>query len=117
MNSYKELNVWQKSIDLVKQVYALTKTFPKEERYALTDQINRAVVSIPSNIAEGNGRNSTKDYIHFLNISRGSLYEVNTQMYIANQLGYITDNVYSDLSDEIDVIGRMLNKLVKAIDQ
>ena len=117
MNSYKELSVWQKSIDLVKQVYTLTKTFPKEERYALTDQIKRAVVSIPSNIAEGNGRNSTKDYIHFLNIARGSLYEVSTQIYIANQLGYIADNVYSELSDEIDIIGRMLNKLVKAIDQ
>ena len=93
MNSYKELNAWQKSIDLVKQVYAITKAFLKEERYAFTDQINRAVVSIPSNIAEGNGRNSTKDYIHFLNISRGSLYEVNTQMYIANQLGYISGHL------------------------
>ena len=76
MDSYQDLIVWQKSMQLVKEVYTLVKTLPKEEQFALSDQMRRAVVSIPSNIAEGYGRNSTNDYIRFLNIARGSKYEL-----------------------------------------
>ena len=84
---YRNLIVWQKAKTLVKLVYAEVKNFPVEERYALGDQIRRAVVTIPSNIAEGNGRTSNKDYAHFLSIARGSLYETLTQLEIAKDLG------------------------------
>lgn len=86
---FKNLVVWQKSMELVKRVYALVRTFPVEERYALSDQLRRAVTSIPSNIAEGNGRAGNKDYAHFIAIARGSLYETLTQLEIASSLGYI----------------------------
>lgn len=86
---FKQLVVWQKSMELVRIVYGLTKTFPADERYALTDQLRRAVVSIPSNIAEGNGRASNADYGHFLSIARGSLYETMTQLQVAEDLGYM----------------------------
>lgn len=79
MEDYRDLIVWQKSMELVRAVYALTKQLPKEEIFALSNQLRRAVVSIPSNIAEGYGRNSKQDYLRFLNIARGSKYEVETQ--------------------------------------
>lgn len=84
---FKSLIVWQKAMELVKAVYALTKQFPSEERYALTDQIRRAVISIPSNIAEGNGRASNADYGHILSIARGLLYETMTQLQVAVKYG------------------------------
>ncbi|MEO5776968.1 MAG: four helix bundle protein [Flavobacterium sp.] len=83
IKSYKDLLVWQKGIKVVILVYQLVKSFPKEEMYALTSQLKRASVSIPSNIAEGFGRNTDKSFSHFLDISRGSLYEVETQLLIA----------------------------------
>jgi len=86
IKSYKELIVWQKSIDLVCQIYHFSSFFPKEELYALSSQIKRAAISIPSNIAEGYGRNSKNDYLRFLQISSGSLYEVQTQVEIAKRL-------------------------------
>lgn len=87
---YKRLKVWQKAMAFVIDVYKLVKGFPAEERYALGDQVRRAVVSIPSNIAEGCGRSSDKDYAHFIAIARGSLYETMTQLEVAEKLGYIT---------------------------
>ena len=90
MDSYQDLIVWQKSMQLVKEVYTLVKMLPKEEQFALSDQMRRAVVSIPSNIAEGYGRNSTNDYIRFLNIARGSKYELDTQIQICVMLNYIS---------------------------
>ena len=80
MEVFKNLIVWQKAMELVRMVYQLSKAFPQDERYALTDQLKRAAVSIPSNIAEGNGRTSNKDYAHFLAIARGSLFETLTQI-------------------------------------
>ena len=109
--SYRNLIVWQKAKQLVKLVYAEVKRLPAEERYALGDQIRRAVVSIPSNIAEGAGRASNRDYGHFLSIARGSLYETINQLEIAQELGY------ASLTNEIEVlaaeIGRMLTSLMK----
>jgi len=90
MSSYKELIVWQKSIQLVTDIYKLTKTFPKEELYGLASQMQRAVVSIPSNIAEGNDRNSSKEFSQFLRIARGSLAELETQIIISEKLEYTT---------------------------
>jgi four helix bundle protein len=88
--NYTELEVWKYSRELVKEVYLLTKKFPKEELYSLTNQIRRSAVSVPSNIAEGIGRQSNKETIHFLYISKGSLQEVETQLYLSFDLEYIS---------------------------
>ena len=109
---YKELIVWQKAKSLVKVVYALTRQFPADERFALTDQLRRAVVSIPSNIAEGYGRASNADYAHFLSIARGSLYEALTQLEVAEDLGYIS-TVPEDLESLASEVGRMLGAMLK----
>ena len=108
---YEELVVWQKAMELVRLVYQATRRFPVDERFALTDQLRRAVVSIPSNIAEGNGRGSNKDYAHFLSIARGSLYETMTQLRIAKDLGYLDD--YSQFEYIAAEIGRMLGAMLK----
>ena len=88
IKSYKDLLIWQKGIKIVCLVYQLVKSFPQEELYALTSQIKRASISIPSNIAEGYGRNTDKSFSPFLDISRGSLFEIETQLLIANELGF-----------------------------
>ena len=108
---YKKLLVYNKAIELVMHVYALIKNFPREEQYALGDQLRRAVVSIPSNIAEGMGRMSTKDRAHFVEIAYGSLMETNCQLEIAMKLGYITDEEWREESGECDEIARMLSGL------
>jgi len=111
MIGYKNLLVWQKSMELVRIVYRIAKSFPADERFALTDQLRRAVISVPSNIAEGSGRTSNKDYAHFLSIARGSLYETLTQLQVAQDLGYIRDYAAAEsLSTEI---GKMLGSLLK----
>lgn len=110
---YRKLIVWQKSMEFVNVVYRLMKHFPKDERFRLCDQLSRAVVSIPSNIAEGNGRGSKKDYAHFLTIARGSLYETMTQLEIAENLGFISS---SDLPVTLaDSIRRMLNTMISRL--
>lgn len=108
---FKKLIVWKKAMELVRMVYQLSKAFPQDERYALTDQLRRAAVSIPSNIAEGSGRASNKDYAHFLAIARGSLYETVTQLQIAQDLGYI--EICDNLNTLADEIGKMLTALIK----
>ena len=112
MEMFKNLIVWQKAMELVKVVYALSKKFPPDERYALTDQLRRAVVSIPSNIADGNGRASNTDYGHFLAIARGYLYETATQLQIAVDLGYIPA-LDPALESLISEVGRMLTSMLK----
>lgn len=108
---FKELVVWQKAMELVRLVYQVCNAFPSNERYALTDQLRRAVVSVPSNIAEGNGRAGNKDYAHFLSIARGSLYETITQLQVAQDLGYV------GCLPEIDALtaelGRMLTSMLR----
>ena len=90
MHNFKELIVWQKSRSLVKDVYKLTQTFPSDEKFGLTQQIRRATVSIPSNIAEGSGRGTNNDFLHFIDIANGSAFEVETQLYLALDLEYIS---------------------------
>lgn len=109
--AFRQLVVWQKSMELVRLVYRITRTFPADERYVLTDQLRRAVVSIPSNIAEGNGRASDKDYAHFLSIARGSLYETITQLQVAQDLGYVGELPAVDVL-AADV-GRMLTAMLR----
>ena len=111
---FRKLIVWQKAMELVRMVYQASKKFPADERYALTDQLRRAVVSIPSNIAEGSGRASNKDYAHFLSIARGSLYETLTQLQIAQDLGYIDE--YDSCNELAQEVGRMLTSLMKKYD-
>lgn len=109
---HKQLDVWQSSMQFVSALYVLTKQFPSDERFGLTNQIQRASVSIPSNIAEGSARHSNKEYIQFLYIALGSAAEVETQLLIARDLGYADsiDNLYN----EIQSIKRMLLGLIKS---
>jgi four helix bundle protein len=88
---YRELIVWQKAVELVVVIYRITTKFPHAENYGLTSQIRRAAISIPSNIAEGQGRNTTRDFIHFLSVAHGSLKEMETQVIISQRLGFIED--------------------------
>ena len=91
MNSYRDLIVWKKSVEIVTLIYTLVKTFPDDEKFGLTSQLKRRSVSIASNIAEGYGRKYTKDYIRFLQIARGSLYEMQTQLQIGLNLGFVVE--------------------------
>ena len=113
MKSFRELIVWQKGIELVISVYRITKTFPKEEVFGLTMQLRRSVVSIPSNIAEVYGRQHTSEYIRFLQIARGSLNELMTQLEIASRLDYLSD--ISNEMNECNEIAKMLNSLINRI--
>lgn len=114
IKSHKDLLIWQKGIKIVTLVYQLVRSFPKEELYALTSQLKRASVSIPSNIAEGFGRNTDKSFSHFLAISRGSLYEVETQLLIAKELGFITDEkLFAEILEEIEQQSKMINSFSK----
>jgi len=112
MSSYRDLIVWQKSINLVKLVYDNTKTFPKEEQYGITSQIRRSAVSIPSNNAEGFGRFQTNDYVRFLQIARGSLFELQTQIEISKLLEYITESDFKIISELTIEIEKMINSMI-----
>ena len=112
MKTYKDLIVWQKSIVLVTEVYSVTSTFPKEELFALTSQLKRSSVSVPSNISEGYGRKHEREFIRFLQISRGSLYELQTQLEIANKLYFLNNQNHQKLSGECNEIEKMLNRLI-----
>ena len=116
MEDYRNLVVWQKSMDLVKQVYALTRLLPKEEIFALSNQIRRAVVSIPSNIAEGYGRHSRNDYLRFLNIARGSKNEVETQLQICLMLDYLKPEDIAETQAICTEVGKMLNSLINTVE-
>lgn len=109
---YKDLTAWQKSMELVKEVYCLVKKLPKEETYSLSDQMRRAAVSIPSNIAEGNGRKSLTDYARFLDIARGSEYELETQLQICVMLGYLTEKDTEKAFDLTAQVGKMLHTMI-----
>lgn len=110
---YEELIVWQKAMLLAKLVYGIQKQLPKEEVYGLGDQMRRAVVSIPSNIAEGFGRESDKEFKHFLSIARGSLFEVKTQLQLAENLEYL--EITEDIVALIDEVGKLLNALMRSL--
>lgn len=109
--NYRDLIVWQKSMELVVAVYDMTKKFPKEEMYGLTSQVRRAVVSIPSNIAEGQGREYKKEFYQFLSIAYGSLREVETQVLISEKLNYIDESVCIAIIEQCNEIGKLINGL------
>ena len=115
MKSYRDLIVWQKAVEMVTLTYKLLKLFPEDEKFGLTLQLKRSAISIPSNIAEGYGRNYTKDYARFLQIARGSLFEFQTQFQIAVNLGFIDDNKLTQIKELSIEIEKILNTLIKKL--
>ena len=112
MKSYLDLDVWKGSRELVREVYELTRNFPKEEQYGLSSQMRRCAVSMPSNIAEGSGRNYSKDSIQFFFIARGSLYELETQLYLSFDQKYCSEIQLNELLSRISKRKQMLNGLI-----
>jgi four helix bundle protein len=112
MKTHKDLNVWQESIVFVTLIYEKTKSFPKDELFALTSQIRRSAISIPSNIAEGAARDSNKEFLRFLYISQGSISELDTQLIIANNLNFLSKTDYIQISEKLVAIRKMLAGLI-----
>lgn len=112
---FKELAAWQKAMDLAELVYKTTRGYPREEMYALTNQTRRAAVSVPSNIAEGQGRRTTRDFLHFLSIAQGSLCEVETQLLIAHRLGFLADSAAAQVLELVAEVGRIVRGLSRAL--
>ncbi|MBQ1196041.1 MAG: four helix bundle protein [Clostridia bacterium] len=113
---YEQLNVWQKAMDLTVEIYSLTKHFPREELYGITNQMRRAAVSIPSNIAEGHSRNSQKEFLKFLCIAKGSNAELFTQLLICERIGYISSSNIKPIKQLSQEIARMLTSLITRIE-
>jgi four helix bundle protein len=107
--TYEDLEVWRQAMDLVESVYMHSRDFPRQEQYCLTNQLRRAAVSVPSNVAEGKGRSSDRELIQFLNHARGSLYEVQTQIKIASRLHYLDANIAETLDTQAAKVGQLLN--------
>lgn len=113
LQTHKNLDVWKRSIDRVTSVYQISESFPEIETFGITNQMRRAAVSVPSNIAEGACRQSNKEYIQFLYIALGSVMELETQLIITYNLSYLDEKNFNKLSEEISEIGKMLNGLIK----
>jgi four helix bundle protein len=113
--SYRDLDVWKKAMDLAREVYKVTAKFPTEERFGLTNQIRRAAVSVPSNLAEGHARATAADFSRFISISMGSVAELETQLLLSADLGYLGNNDLERLLSDLDIAGKMLRGLSKAI--
>ncbi len=116
-NSYRDLEVWKKSMDVVVQCYETTRSFPASEQYGLTGQIQRAAVSVPANIAEGQARQHRKEFLHHLSIAHGSVAELETHIEIARRIGYIGDPVAHRFFGQTEEVGRMINGLRKSLCQ
>ena len=116
LKNFKELNVWQKAYKLCLEIYKITKNFPNEEKYGLASQMKRAVVSIPSNIAEGYGRKTIPDYVRCLYIAYGSTCELETQTLLSGDLKYLNDNKKGSLLEKINEVERMLMALIKSLE-
>jgi four helix bundle protein len=116
LSNYKELKVWQRAYRLCLEIYKVTKGFPREERYNLTAQIRRSAVSIPSNIAEGYGRRTKPDYIRSLYFSYGSTCELETQIMLSGDLGYINAEIIARLQEDLREVERMLKALIKSLE-
>jgi len=115
--SYRDLVAWQRAMDFVTEIYSCTASFPHTEMYGLTNQVRRASVSVPSNIAEGKGRRSKREYVQFLCRARGSLFEAETQIEIARNLGYLSSGAFDTLYEKAASVGRVLNGLIVAIER
>ncbi len=113
--SYTDLEVWKRSMTLVKEVFAFTSSFPAAEMFSLTNQIRRSAISIPANIAEGWGRETPGNYLQFLRNSKGSLFELHTLLILASELKYLDTESYLRINDDLTIVGKMLNKLISRI--
>ncbi|MGN6505177.1 MAG: four helix bundle protein [Tepidisphaeraceae bacterium] len=114
-NDFKDLVVWQRSMDFVVTVYGATRHFPVDERFGLTNQLRRAAVSVPSNIAEGQGRRARSEFIRYLRIADGSRQEAETQLLIAHELGFLDNELLCDLTTRSDEIARLLSGLIRSL--
>ena len=114
-DSYKDLVLWRKSVDLAAAIHNVTRGLPRSEMFGLVSQMRRASVSIPSNVAEGSARRTTREFIAFLHISRGSLSELETQLTIARQVGYLEDQVTAGVDALIDEVGRLINAVIAGL--
>jgi four helix bundle protein len=115
--SYRDLEVWKKAMRLAKRIYQVTQKFPREERFGLTSQLRRAAVFVPSNLAEGHARFGAGEFSRFLSIAMGSVAELETQILLSHELGYIKEALTLELLAELDVIGKMLRGLAKSIEK
>ena len=115
IKSFFDLDVWKKAHAFVLKLYKTTKKFPPEERYGITSQIRRSAISIPTNISEGTGRWTTKELLHFLNISRGSLEETKYLLLLSKDLQFLDNTMYNEFRCELDEIGKMLNGLINSL--
>ena len=115
METHKDLRVWQQSMELVTLIYKATKVFPKDEVFGLTSQMRRAAVSVPSNIAEGYARGTEREKLHFLRISSGSMSEVETQLLLSLNLGYLSKESYDELSEKLTSVWKQLNALISSL--
>jgi len=116
MHNFKDLNVWKKSRQIVKEVYLFTSNFPKEEKFGLTSQIRRSAISIPSNIAEGCGRKTQKDFCNFLYIAQASSFEFETQLMLSLDLGFLDSQAFNQNLNQLNEIQKMLNGLINSIE-
>jgi four helix bundle protein len=115
VTDYTQLETWQRAMDLADAVYKATRTYPKEETYGLTSQTRRSAVSVPSNIAEGQGRGNSREFVRFLAVARGSLFELQTQIRLAERFGYLDPERSSGLIDQSWTVGRLINGLIRAV--
>ena len=116
MHNYLELKIWQRSRELVKLIYQLTESFPDSQKYGLTNQMQRAAISISSNIAEGAGRNSSKEFVRFLDIANGSAFELETQLFLCADLGYTKISQVENIISELKEIQKMIFKFRESLD-
>ena len=116
MHNYKNLHIWQEGINLARKIYEVTANFPANEKYGIVSQMTRAAVSIPSNIAEGAGRNSKKDFANFLSIAIGSIFELHTQIAICEQIGYINEETTKQLEQQIYTLQQQITTYKQRID-
>lgn len=116
IRSHRDLRVWQESFRLSTLVYSLTDTFPKTEQFGLTSQLRRSAISVPSNIAEGYGRGSTNDYLRFLKVARGSLFEMDTQILLARHRGYGTEEALQEIEGQVQDCSKMLAGLIRTLE-
>jgi four helix bundle protein len=117
MEAFEKLVVWQRAMDLVERVYALSRAFPSDERFGLTSQLCRASVSVPANIAEGYGRTHRGDYLHHLSMARGSLMEIETHLKIAVRLRFVTEEAMRPSWDNAQEVGRLLTALIASLQE
>ena len=115
VTDYTQLETWQRAMDLADAVYKATRTYPKEETYGLTAQTRRSAVSVPSNIAEGQGRGNSREFVRFLAVARGSLFELQTQVRLAERFGYVDAERSATLIEQSWTVGRLINGLIRAV--